>query len=241
MNECICFCFLNFLGDFMKKFISRSLFIGSCALIGFACGGGSKSASNVIDDANDAVDAAELETNAETAFAASDWKDQTPGEVNSTNSVTISTNVQTSVSTIVSQATAGISATKANKTTTINHTVNGSAGGNATVTGTYTINTAGAAVYPISYTYDFKIVFNNYKDASIAINGEITYKGSSSIPEATSNTTELEINGGYSVLYQNVAYNVVTKLEAKVTITNSTNVSITYTYTVNGETYTNET
>lgn len=223
----------------MKKFILRGLFIGSCALIGFACGGGSsKSASNAIDDANDAVDEATLETESETAFAESDWNSQTPGELNETNSVAISTNVQTSVSTIVSQATAGVSLSKNNKTTNINHTVNGALGGTATVTGTYVINTTASTVYPIEFSYDFKIVFDNYKDSTIAINGEISYSGSTSATDSSNNTTEIEINGGYSVLYQNVAYNVVTDIEATVTITNMTNISITYTYTVNGQTFT---
>jgi hypothetical protein len=221
----------------MKRLFLRSIFIGSCALSAFACGGGSKSASNAIDDANDAADEATLETNSETAFAESDWSNQTPGDLNESNSISVSSSVQTSVSTIVSQATAGVTFSKNNKTATINHTVNGSLGGTAKVTGSYTM-TSSSTGFPIDYSYDLKIEFDNFKEPTIAINGEITYSGTLSATDATHSTSEITINGGYSVLYQSVAYNVVTDIDVTITINGQSNIAITYSYTVNGHTYT---
>lgn len=219
----------------MKRFMLRSLFIGSCMILGFACGGSSK-ASSAINDANDAADNTALETKSETAFADSDWSGQTPGEVNDTNSSTIAGSVQTSISSVVSQATAGVTFSKNNKSATVSHVVNGSTSGTATVTGTYTM-VSGSAGFPIDYTYDFKIVFDNYKDSTIAINGEVSYKGSMNLTDSTHSVAEITMNGGYSVLYQGVAYNVVTDLEVTVTLAGQSSISIEYSYTVNGHTY----
>jgi hypothetical protein len=46
------------------------------------------------------------------------------------------------------------------------------------------------------------------------------------------------MNGGYSVLYHLQAYNVVTKLNADITLTNQFFSTVDYAYIVNGQTFT---
>lgn len=220
----------------MKKLLMKSLFVGSIMFFTFACGGGGGGGnSNVVDET---TTQAELEADSAAAFADSDWSDKTPATVDDTNSVTLSTNVQNAVSTVAAQATAGVNVSKSNKIETINETIEGPLGGTAVVTGSYTYNTTGAAGYPMTFSYDFKIVFNNYKDSTIAINGEVSYSGDTTASSATSSETNIEVNGGYSVLYQEQAYNIVTKIEAQIDVVNQSSISVTYTYTVNGEEFT---
>lgn len=208
----------------MKRFLGLVV----VALFLFGCGGGSGSSSNT----------SSLEKDSLEAFKDSDWSDKIPATPDSDISVKIGQCVQSSVNSVTAEAITGIKATKSNKAFTYNQTVNGPLGGSALITGTYTYETTQDTVYPIHYTYDFKIIYDNYKDSSIAINGEINYTGTSDADSQSLIETEIEINGGYSVLYQDQVYNVVTKLEASISLTNQIFMNTNYTYTVNGQIFT---
>lgn len=209
----------------MKRFSALGLVL-ALFLIGCGGGGGGGSSSSTSSLENDSLE----------AFENSNWSDKTPATPDSYISVKIGQSVQSSVNSVTAEAITGIEASKSSKSYTYNQTVNGPLGGTALITGTYTYESTQNTVYPIHYTYDFKIVFYNYKDSSIAINGETTYTGTSDAVSQFFVDTEIEINGGYSVLYQDQAYNIVSKLEASISLVNQAS-STDYTYTVNGLTF----
>lgn len=224
----------------MKRFVNKWIFVGAVSLLTFGCGGSSSnSASTVVDDIDNSVDEATLEASSESAFEDSEWSDQTLATVDDTNAVTLSSGVQGAVSTVVGSAQAnGVAAKNGKQAYTVDYTVNGTQGGTATIKGSYNYETTQGTTYPMTYDYDLAVTFANYKDASIAINGKVTYKATVTMTDQTNMKTTFDVNGGYSVLHQGSAYNLVTDIHVELNMVNSAT-TISYSYTVNGKSYSN--
>lgn len=220
----------------MKKILQKTLFVASCALVAVGCGGGGSSSGGSTGGSSS------LTTKADTAFSSSNWKNKTPKPVtNKQQASSITESVNKSLSALA--ATAGQKAQQGKKgknTYNINETENGPKGGSATITGSFDVN-ASQTGYPITTSYNLKFVFSNYQDEEVSINGELTFKFTMNMTAEQDMTFDMQIDGGFSVLYQDEAYNLATKMVIKAetkTVDGVKKISTNFTITINGETYT---
>lgn len=204
------------------------LFMGFVLFL-IGCGGGgtgARIASPLTGPAADTAIAAE-------AIDDSPWSSETVSEPTSEKQETANAEIQSLITSVLEE---GSAKKERSSTSTINRSIVGSRGGTATVTGTREITSTTGAVYPITTETETNIKWNGYEGERFSIHGETNYTGSTTITSPGNFQTNFTTNGGYSYKDNDGVYSFATQMDVSLVSVDYV-ISGTYTYVVNGKTY----
>ena len=207
------------------------LLVSGMVLFVFGCVGdrsGAKVASPLTGPVADTVIAAE-------AVNDSPWSSETVSTPSTAQKTSATSDVQALVTSIIASEEQASKKNK-NSTTTINKSVVGPNGGSATVTGSIDITNTPTTIYPITTATVATLNFDGYKGVNFSIHGESEYSGSTTITSAGNFETKFTTHGGYSYKDSAGVYSFATQMDVTLKAVNNV-YSGTYTYVVNGETY----
>ena len=208
------------------------LFLLCVALFLIGCGGegtGVRIASPLTGPVADTTLAAN-------AIKSSPWSTETIGTSSTTEKTSATSNVQSLITSIIATEEQALKKGKSS-TTTFDKSVVGPNGGAAIASGTMEITTTPITVYPITTATEATITFDGYVGANFSVHGSTEYSGSTTITAAKNFETNFTTHGGYSYKDSTGAYSFSTQMDVNLKGVDGV-YSGSYTYVINGETYT---
>ena len=213
----------------MKKF---SVLFVCVALFLIGCGGnatGARIASPLTGPAADTALAAD-------AVSDSPWNSETVSTATNEEKTSATSNVQSLITSIIATEEQESKKSKSSSKT-INKSIVGPNGGGATASGTIEVTTTPLTVYPITTATEATLTFDGYVGVNFSLHGSTEYSGSTTITSAGNFETNFTTHGGYSYKDSTGVYSFATQMDVILTAVNGV-YSGTYTYVINGETYT---